>query len=86
MMNFSVKQLLECEFSHQDFPLTTEQIESYIEKSMAVNLVWSMSGDGKWKSRKEIRDFVRRSSTFPMLLDDDHPIIDFEVTGHHGFI
>ncbi|CEF66963.1 Dynein heavy chain, cytoplasmic [Strongyloides ratti] len=80
MMNFSIKQLLEYDTNHQDFPLTNEQIESYIEKTMAVNLVWSMSGDGKWKSRKEISDFVRRSSTFPMPIDDEYPIIDFEVT------
>lgn len=48
MMNYSVRQLLNYSFMHQDFPLTDDQVSTYISRAMLVNMIWSFSGDGKW--------------------------------------
>lgn len=33
---------------------------------MLINLIWSFSGDGNWKSRKALSDFVRNSTTIQL--------------------
>uniref|UniRef100_A0AC35TT30 DHC_N1 domain-containing protein n=1 Tax=Rhabditophanes sp. KR3021 TaxID=114890 RepID=A0AC35TT30_9BILA len=80
MMSHSIKQVLTYDSNNTDFPISHEQIESFIEKAMIVNLIWSMSGDGKWKSRKELSDYVRKTSNVSMPPNEQLPIIDYEVT------
>lgn len=43
-----------------------DQIEAYLSRAMLVNIVWAFGGDGKWKSRQQLSDFVRQSSTLPL--------------------
>lgn len=43
-----------------------DQIEAYISRSMLVNIVWAFSGDSKWKSRQQLSDFMRQSSTLSL--------------------
>lgn len=40
-----------------------EQIENYITRTMLVNIIWSFSGDGKWKCRKVLSDFLCKAAT-----------------------
>lgn len=47
---------------------------------MVVNMIWSFSGDGKWKYRKLLSDFIRSSTTISLPLNDQAPIIDYEVS------
>lgn len=86
MMNYSVRQLLNHSFMHQDFPLSDEEISAYITRAMLVNLVWSFSGDGKWKCRQRLSDFVRGSTHIQLPSDEQVPIIDFEVVIDGGEI
>ncbi|CAK5084784.1 unnamed protein product [Meloidogyne enterolobii] len=79
MMNFSIKQLLQYDADHPDFPPTTEQVENFIGRSMLINLIWSFSGDGNWKSRKALSDFVRSSTTIQLPQNESLPLIDFYV-------
>uniref|UniRef100_A0A7E4ZT92 Dynein heavy chain, cytoplasmic n=1 Tax=Panagrellus redivivus TaxID=6233 RepID=A0A7E4ZT92_PANRE len=80
MMNYSVRQLLNYDFSHRDFPLTPEQIEAFISRSMVVNAIWAFSGDGRWKCRQAVGDYVRSASTIALPPNEAHPIIDYYVT------
>lgn len=43
-----------------------DQIDAYMSRAMLVNIVWAFSGDGKWKSRQQLSDFVRQSSTLQL--------------------
>lgn len=80
MMNYSVRQLLNYDFNHRDFPLTSEQIETYISRCMLVNSIWAFSGDSKWKYRQIVSDFVRSSTTISLPPNETQPIIDFHVS------
>ena len=70
-----------------EFALRHEQIELYVVKSLIVSVIWSFSGDGKLKVRKELSDYIRSLLTngtvdFPNDIGPDSAssIIDFEVT------
>lgn len=51
-----------------------------MQKSMIVNMIWAFAGDGKWRCRKKLSDFIRSSTTISLPPNDQLPIIDFEVT------
>ncbi|MCP9259197.1 Dynein heavy chain, cytoplasmic [Dirofilaria immitis] len=55
-----------------------DQIEAYMSRAMLVNIVWAFSGDSKWKSRQQLSDFMRQSSTLPLPPNAALPIIDYE--------
>ncbi|KAI6221986.1 Dynein heavy chain, cytoplasmic [Aphelenchoides besseyi] len=84
MMNYSVRQLLNYALLHQDFPLSDDQMTAYINRAMLVNLVWSLSGDGKWRCRQRMSDFVRGSTTIPLPANEQSPIVDYEVVIESG--
>lgn len=35
-------------------------------RAMLANIIWAFSGDGKLKSRLQLSEFVRQSSTLPL--------------------
>uniref|UniRef100_A0A915D7E3 AAA+ ATPase domain-containing protein n=1 Tax=Ditylenchus dipsaci TaxID=166011 RepID=A0A915D7E3_9BILA len=80
MLNFSVKQMIDYDSKHPDFPLSGDQIENFVTRSMLVNLVWSFSGDGKWKCRQILSDFVRKTTTIALPPNESLPIIDYSVS------
>jgi len=54
-------------------------MENFITRSMLVNLIWSFSGDGNWKSRKTLSDFVRHSTAIQLPPDESvHWRINFK--------
>ncbi|VDO10427.1 unnamed protein product [Brugia timori] len=78
MMNYTVRQLINYDNAHPDFPMPDDQIEAYISRAMLVNIVWAFGGDSKWKSRQQLSDFIRQSSTLPLPPNTALPIIDYE--------
>ncbi|KAL3093663.1 hypothetical protein niasHT_026701 [Heterodera trifolii] len=82
MLNFSVKQLLQYDSDHPGFPPSEEQIANFISRSLLVNLIWAFAGDGSWKDRKSLSDFVRTSTTIQLPPDQSLPISDYFVTTH----
>lgn len=50
-----------------------------MSKYLVYSLLWSMSGDGKLKIRKEMGNFVRGVTTIPLPAATNNAIIDFEV-------
>jgi dynein heavy chain 1 len=45
LLNKSVRDIIEYNTQHVDFPLDPEQIESYVAKKLLLALVWSLTGD-----------------------------------------
>ncbi|KAK0424238.1 hypothetical protein QR680_008567 [Steinernema hermaphroditum] len=80
MLNFSVRQLVNYDSTHLDHPIAPDQLEAYITKAMLVSLVWSFSGDGKWKCRQKLSDYIRSITTLPLPPNATLPMIDYEVT------
>lgn len=82
MLNQAVRNVLQYNHSHTDFPLPSEQLERYMPKCLVYALLWSFAGDAKLKVRSDLGDFVRSITTVPLPTQNNIPIIDFEVSIH----
>nr|CAH0104711.1 unnamed protein product [Daphnia galeata] len=49
MLNKSVRRILNYNHAHMDFPMQSDQLESYIPKALLYAILWSFAGDGKFK-------------------------------------
>ena len=79
MLNQMVRNVLLYNHQHADFPMTAEQMEQYVPKSLVYSILWSFAGDAKMKVRHVMSDFVRSITTIPLPPITTVPIIDFEV-------
>ena len=79
MLNQACRNLLQYNAQHPDFPLTPDQLESYVPRSLVHALLWSFAGDGKLKTRDQLGEFIRGSTTIPLPAGTGS-IIDYEVS------
>ncbi|VDM72866.1 unnamed protein product [Strongylus vulgaris] len=79
MMNYSVRSVITHDANQGDFPLGPEQVETYVTRSMLTNMIWAFSGDGKWKCRQQMSDFIRNSTTLTLPPNEQAPLIDYDV-------
>lgn len=86
MLNQSVRNVLQYNHAHSDFPLPNEQLERYIPKCLIYALLWSFSGDAKLKVRSDLGDFIRSVTTVPLPPANNLPIIDYEVNIRYLFL
>ncbi|XP_061172861.1 cytoplasmic dynein 1 heavy chain 1-like isoform X1 [Saccostrea echinata] len=80
MINQGVRNIISYNNSHVDFPMQQDQVEKYITKYLIYSILWSMSGDGRLKSRQELGDFVRGITDIILPPTTNQLIIDFEVS------
>lgn len=78
MLNQAVRNVIQYNSSHPDFPMQQDALEKYMTKSLVYGLLWSFSGDGKLKARTDLGDYLRSVTTIP-LPPTSQAIIDFEV-------
>ncbi|XP_054277851.1 dynein heavy chain, cytoplasmic-like isoform X3 [Macrosteles quadrilineatus] len=80
MINQGVRNVVQYNHSHADFPLPPEQLEQYIPKVLVYSLLWSFAGDAKLKVRQDLGDFVRSVTTISLPpAINNMPIVDYEV-------
>ncbi|ORY65054.1 dynein heavy chain, N-terminal region 1-domain-containing protein [Pseudomassariella vexata] len=81
LLNKGVRDLIEYNAQHVDFPLDPEQIEAYISKKLLLALVWSLTGDCPLTDRKTFGDNVAGLANFGSPpLDGSSSLIDFDVS------
>jgi dynein heavy chain 1, cytosolic len=81
LLNKSVRDIIEYNTQHADFPLDPEQIESFVSKKLLLALVWSLTGDCPLVDRKNFGNYVAGLSTFGSpIVDGSSSLIDFDVT------
>ena len=81
LLNKSVRDIIEYNNQHVDFPLDPEQIESYVAKKLLLALVWSLTGDCPLGDRKSFGDCLAGLATFGSpIMGDNSSLIDFDVT------
>lgn len=80
MLNQGVRNVLQYNHNHADFPLPSEELERYIPKCLVYALLWSFAGDAKLKVRSDLGDFIRSVTTVPLPPSTHIPIIDYEVS------
>jgi len=78
LLNQGVRNVLLYNQQHQDFPMTQDQVESYVPRYLVYALLWCMSGDAPMTVRKDVGSYVRNITTIP-LPPSSASIIDYEV-------
>lgn len=81
MMNEAVRQIHSYNSSHSDFPLESDLVDRFMSKSLIYSMLWSFTGDAKLKTRHELGEFIRSTTTIPLPPPSaTMPIVDYEVT------
>jgi len=81
MLNQVIKNVLDYNHNHPDFPMPSDQMENYISQSLIYSILWSFAGDAKLKVRCDLGDFIRNITTIPLPPNTASlPIIDYEVS------
>ncbi|XP_014790579.2 cytoplasmic dynein 1 heavy chain 1 [Octopus bimaculoides] len=80
LINQGIRNVLNYNHNHLDFPMQQDQLERYVTKYLIYSLLWSMSGDGRLKIRQELGEFIRGITTIALPPSTNLPIIDYEVS------
>lgn len=81
LLNKACKTVIEYNIQHEDFPLDSEQIQSFISKKMLLALVWALTGDSPMAQRKAFGDHMAGLTTFELpSLNASTSLIDFDVS------
>ena len=80
LLNKACRNVLEYNIQHVDFPLDSEQIESYMSKKLLVALIWSFTGDCPLGDRLAFGQFVSALSTTDLPPSGESSLIDFDIT------
>ncbi|KAL1922601.1 uncharacterized protein VTP21DRAFT_10140 [Calcarisporiella thermophila] len=85
LLNKTVRNVIEYNSSHPDFPMTNDQLEAYLTKRLVYCIIWSFAGDTKLDLRAELGNYVRGITTIelpPNLVGTS--IIDYDVQIEKG--
>ncbi|KAH9046427.1 dynein heavy chain protein 1 [Lactarius hengduanensis] len=80
LLNKTVRNVLEYNSHHSDFPLSAEQVEQYVTKRFLVSVIWAFSGDARLDLRAGLGHFLsqRTGVDLPPLISGTS-LIDFDV-------
>lgn len=85
LLNKTVRNVIEYNFQHSDFPLSSERVEQYVEKRLLVSIIWAFSGDAKLDLRAEMGDFLRKHTGIDLPpLPPGTSLLDFDVQVANG--
>lgn len=81
LINKSVRDIIDYDAQHVDFPAEHGQVEAFIAKKLLLALVWSLTGDCPLQDRKHFGDAIAGLATFGSpILGDNSSLIDYNVT------
>ena len=78
MLHQMVRNVLNYNQTHPDFPLAGDVLEQYVPRYLIYSIIWSFGGDSKLSLRNQLGDFIRSTTTIP-LPSGNMPLIDYEV-------
>ena len=85
LINKTVRNVIEYNLQHPDFPLPPERVEQYISKRLLVNIIWAFSGDAKLDLRAEMGDFLRKQTGIDLpLMGSMSSLLDYDVQVNTG--
>ena len=81
LLNKACRTMIEYNIQHEDFPLDTDQVESFVSKKMLLAMIWSFTGDCPLRERKKFGEYVAGLITFDTpLLSESAALIDYDVS------
>ena len=80
LLNKTVRNIIEYNIQHSDFPLSPENVEQYVTKRLLVNIIWAFSGDSKLDLRAEMGEFLQKQTGIDLpSLPPGSSLIDYDV-------
>jgi dynein heavy chain 1, cytosolic len=80
LLNKIVRNIIEYNFQHSDFPLPPERVEQYVIKRLLVSIIWAFSGDAKLELRAEMGDFLRKQTAIDLPpLPPGSSLLDYDI-------
>ncbi|WWC63949.1 uncharacterized protein I303_106555 [Kwoniella dejecticola CBS 10117] len=80
LLKATVRNILEYNVRHTDFPLASDKVEAYVTRRLLLNIVWSFVGDAKLDVRAELGEHLRRESGIDTpVLGPGASLIDYDV-------
>ncbi|KAI9295785.1 dynein heavy chain [Neoconidiobolus thromboides FSU 785] len=81
LLNKVVRNIIDFNLQGLESALTTDVLESYIQRKLVLALIWSFSGDTKLDIRAELGEFIRGITTIELpAFAPNSSIIDYDVT------
>ncbi|RDA90155.1 hypothetical protein CP533_2196 [Ophiocordyceps camponoti-saundersi (nom. inval.)] len=81
LLNKAVRDIIEYNGQHSDFPLDPDQVEAFVPKKLLLALVWALTGDCPLTDRKAFGDDICALASFGSPpLDGTSSLIDFDVS------
>ncbi|KAI0762764.1 dynein heavy chain protein 1 [Fomes fomentarius] len=85
LINKTVRNVIEYNNQHSDFPLAHDRIEQYVTKRLLVNIIWAFSGDARLELRAELGDFLRKQTGVDLPpLNQGGSLLDYDVQVANG--
>ncbi|CAJ0883095.1 1976_t:CDS:10 [Entrophospora sp. SA101] len=85
LLNKTVRNVIEYNVQHPDFPMGAEHMEGYVTKRLVLGVIWSFSGDAKLDLRANLGDYIRGITTVDLPpAQPGSSIIDYDVQINNG--
>ena len=85
LLKATMRNVVDYNLRHADFPLPTERVEAYVQKRLLLNVIWAFVGDSPLEERAKLGEHLRTQSGLdspPMQADGS--LIDFDVDIANG--
>ncbi|RKP08503.1 dynein heavy chain [Thamnocephalis sphaerospora] len=80
LLNKTIRNIVEYNAQHIDFPMSNEHLETYVSKRIIYSLIWSFSGDAKLDLRAELGEYVRGITTIDLPMQSaGGSVLDYDI-------
>ena len=80
LLRATIRNVIEYNARHSDFPLPLEKVEAYVSRRLLLNVVWSFAGDSSLDIRAELGEHLRQHSGIETpALGPGGSLIDYDV-------
>ena len=62
LLRATIRNILEYNARHADFPLPLDKVDSYVSKRLLLNVIWAFCGDSPLDTRAEMGEHLRKHS------------------------
>lgn len=81
LVNKTVRNIIDYNNQHPDFPLSNDRMEQYVTRRLLLNIIWAFSGDCKLDARAELGNFLSsRSGIDVPLTTANLSLLDYDVS------
>lgn len=85
LINKTVRNVLDYNNQHSDFPLSASLMETYAVRRLIIAIVWSFTGDAEMDQRTEMGEFLRAHAGVELPpIGADSSLIDYDVQVKDG--